>query len=349
MVIEQQLSTSKEKRTFMKLFKILIALSVLSFLTNCSPSNRGHQYTNITSTNLNPSPQSSTTAAESIAVATPDKSGICEGLANSGETYSESTEQKITSLLSTYVTPLDSTDSLPNGFVKYQSWFLNAKDRQSLCSVLDAFANTKVDSFSTNDQKKAFYINAYNIMTIELILSNYLEIQNENTEYKKSIRNVKGSNGLPLDWSVWDAPTWTIAGEELTLNQVEKDILIPMKDARIHFAVNCASVGCPPLLNQAFASKTLDIQLDETSQFYVNQQEYVSTDNKALSLSQIFKWYANDFANDTSGKYTDVKSFIAHYIINNSDLSNEVLNTDPKKEIKYYDYNWGLNEKTTIE
>ena len=125
---------------------------------------------------------------------------------------------------------------------------------------------------------------------------------------------------------------------------LEKDILIDMKDARIHFAVNCASAGCPPLLNEAFYSEDLDLQLDEVSQFLVNHPDYVRIKSKSIEVSKIFKWYSGDFKKDKAGKYNSVASFVDYYLRDSNKPSFDI-----KKlgflGIKHYDYSWELNEQ----
>jgi Protein of unknown function, DUF547 len=118
----------------------------------------------------------------------------------------------------------------------------------------------------------------------------------------------------------------------VSLNQIEKELLLgTFPDARIHFAINCASVSCPPLSAIPFRATTLSVQLDElTRNFLQKNPEAMQLRGDSASLSALFDWYAADFASDGG-----VISFINRYRI-------PLLN--PKLKLTYLPYNWKLNE-----
>jgi hypothetical protein len=128
--------------------------------------------------------------------------------------------------------------------------------------------------------KLAFWLNAYNALTIDVVADNW------------PISSVKQlDNG-----EVWTARTFTVAGQRLTLDQMEKEKLVPLGDPRVHFALNCASLGCPPLQPTAFLAESVDRQLtDATKKWLPAKGLVIDTGANKVTLSPIFDWYAHDF------------------------------------------------------
>lgn len=196
------------------------------------------------------------------------------------------------------------------GDVDYKSIKANKKELDAITKIFSA--TSVLSSWSKNDQL-AFWINAYNVFTIDLIVNNYPI---------NSIQNL--DSGKP-----WDVKRITIAGKKYSLNNIENDIIrSQFKDARIHFAVNCAAKSCPPILNSAFLGKTLDAQLDAVTKKFINNPNYQSITAAKLTLSKIFDWYAVDFG--------DIVTFINKY-------SNVKVNKSAS--ISYKEYDWALNGK----
>lgn len=181
-----------------------------------------------------------------------------------------------------------------------------------LDSYLATLESTKMDDTWSRKEKLAFWINAYNAYTIKLIVQNYPV---------KSITDLHG--GKP-----WDKKWINIAGQNLSLNNIENDIIRPQfNEPRIHFAVNCAAASCPPILNKAYTSENLEATLTtQTQKFLVNAAYNMITPEKA-EVSKIFEWYAVDFGDLITfvNKYSDVK-------IKSSAV------------VSYQDYDWSLNE-----
>lgn len=196
------------------------------------------------------------------------------------------------------------------GDVDYKSIKANKKE---LDAITKTFSATSVLSSWSKSDQLAFWINAYNAFTIDLIVNNYP---------LKSIQGLDG--GKP-----WDVKRINIGGKKYSLNNIENDIIRPQfKDARIHFAVNCAAKSCPPILNGAFFGKTLDTQLDEVTKKYINNANYQTITDSSMSLSKIFDWYAQDFG--------DIRIFINKY---------SVVKVNKNSNIKFRDYDWSLNDK----
>ena len=155
--------------------------------------------------------------------------------------------------------------------------------REPLDDYIEALEDT--DPLTLNEQEqKAYWINLYNSLTAQLILNNYP---------LASITNL-GSN--PLEFGPWNEVSTEINGFELSLNDIEHRIIRPkFNDYRIHFAVNCASIGCPNLATEVFVADSLDEQLDQAATEYLIHPRGISFEDDQLHLSTLFEWYADDF------------------------------------------------------
>jgi hypothetical protein len=168
----------------------------------------------------------------------------------------------------------------------------------------------------------AYYINLYNAWTVKLILSKYPNL--------KSIKDI-GS----LLKSPWKIELIPLNGKKVTLDHIEHDIIRPQfKDPRIHFAINCAALSCPPLRQTPFEGSTLDQQLDQATTQFINDPKSNYLKGKTLYLSRIFKWFNEDF-NDGVGP------FVRRYAQGDLKTALETLPGGPS--IKYLKYDWSLN------
>ena len=208
-----------------------------------------------------------------------------------------------------------------NGLVNYKG--LNA-DRPKLKSYLSMLeSNAPKDSW-TEDQKLAYWINAYNAFTLELILEHYPV---------SSIKDIGSSIKIPFVNTPWDIKFINIGGEKYDLNNLEHGIVRKKFDEpRIHFALVCAAVSCPKLQNSAYLPEKLDEQLTKAAKDFLadsGKNEFESAD-KAV-LSKLFNWYGGDFNNDGT---------LIEYI-------NQYAPTKLAKgaKIDWQDYNWALNEQ----
>lgn len=204
------------------------------------------------------------------------------------------------------------------GVVDYKG-FKNEEAR--LDQYLKVLEKTDTKKLS-RDEQFAFYINAYNAWTIKLILSGYPGI--------KSIKDL-GS----IFKSPWKKKICRIDGDIITLDHIEHDILRPrFKDPRVHFAINCASKGCPPLRSEPYRGDVLDQQLDEMAGAFINDPRHNRLEGQKLYVSSIFKWFKEDFNNDIVG-------FFLKYA--QGDLKKELDSNREKINIKYLTYDWSLN------
>ena len=206
-----------------------------------------------------------------------------------------------------------------DGKVDYQG-FQNDEDR--LDAYLQILEQVSPDDLE-EDERFAFYVNAYNAWTIKLILGKYPDL--------KSIKDL-GS----IFKSPWKKKLARIDGELITLDNIEHDILRPQfKDPRVHVAVNCASKSCPPLMAEPFSGAELDRQLDELSIAFVNDRTRNRLEGLNLKVSAIFKWFAEDFNGDVVG-------FFQKYA--QGELKDRLDAEKDKIKLKYLDYDWSLND-----
>ncbi len=209
-------------------------------------------------------------------------------------------------LLNTYVNSA--------GVVNYKAFL---KDKLALQQYLKSLANVKLNTLS-KDEQLAFWINIYNAATIDQILRNYPV---------KSIMDISGGK-------VWDQKLpYTFAGKSYTLNEIEKVKLIEeLEDVRVHFAVNCAAISCPKLLNKAYTADNVESLLNANTSAFLNNTEFNKISPAKAQLSNIFNWYKADFVKAEESVTAFVNKYAKVKIKENTPLS-------------YINYNWSLNDK----
>jgi hypothetical protein len=211
---------------------------------------------------------------------------------------------------------------------------------------LGAVDASEFESWSRED-RMALYINAYNAITLHGILVNYPIKPGGLLSRKRFPRNSIRQIG-----DFWDTAFVPVMAQRMTLNHMEHEVLRKQfKDPRIHFALVCASKGCPLLSDEAYRGAALDDQLDNDVRRFVNDESKVRIDTlkNELLLSSIFKWYSEDFAAVDAAESLDdydrgerhILSFIGRFI----DAEEWKYIEDRKPRIKYLPYDWSLNEK----
>lgn len=213
----------------------------------------------------------------------------------------------------------------PDGINRFGYRNADAADRKQLKDYLLALQQADVSSLS-RDEQMAFWINLYNAATIDVVLNRYPV---------KSIREISLGGAL-LAIGPWKKKFLSVEGRSLSLDNIEHDILRPgWKDPRIHYAVNCASVGCPNLMAKPFEAKHLDEMLDEGAVAYVNHPRGVSFRRERLVLSQIYAWYRTDFGRTD----TEVIAHLSRYAA--PALKSRLASI---RSIADYAYDWSLND-----
>ncbi len=211
-------------------------------------------------------------------------------------------------------------------WVDYAAWHASGDDVQALRDVVDAYEAVDASTLS-RDQRVAYWLNLYNAATVELVLEHFPV---------ESIKDIGGLIGSP-----WGIERVTVAGEALTLDQIQHEKLDPVaQDPRIHFALNCASVGCPPLAPFAFTGDAIDEQLDRVTRRAVTDTAWVDLSGCAgtygdgtIRLTKIFDWYRDDFGGDDG-----IREFLIRY---RPDDAFRLRNTSCALDFSGYD--WNLN------
>ncbi|WPP53206.1 DUF547 domain-containing protein [Catalinimonas niigatensis] len=223
----------------------------------------------------------------------------------------------------TYVKALPSADftqaadqflskHVKNGLVDY------AKVKQQMDEINALYQQVGQVSLAdaSEPEKKAFYINAYNLIVIRQIAKQY-------------------PVGSPMDITgFFDQQKHQVAGEMLTLNELEKQKLLqPFQDARIHFVLVCAAVSCPPLASYAFTAENLEQQMEERTRLALNDPEFVKVqpNQKKVEVSQIFDWYKSDFLREAPSLLAYINQYRKEKI-------------PASYEANFYEYNWQLND-----
>lgn len=195
-----------------------------------------------------------------------------------------------------------------DGNVDYKNF---RKEIGLLNSYLEHQTKNPISEYDTKESKLVYYINLYNAATVKLILDNYP---------LGSIKDLKGP---------WNRQVVTIRNKQLSLGDIEHNILRKMDEPRIHFAINCASYSCPKLLNEAFTVEKLEELLEKSTRNFVNDPKRNVIKKDKAKLSQIFKWYKKDFTDKMSlNEYLNQYSTIK--------MTNET-------SIEYINYDWSLN------
>ncbi|GER58223.1 DUF547 domain-containing protein [Patiriisocius marinus] len=196
-----------------------------------------------------------------------------------------------------------------NGNVNYEGF---KRNRKVLSNYIKALGENIPQDDWTQNEKLAYWMNAYNAMTIDLILRNWPV---------ESIKDIK---------KPWDQRYWKLGDKYYNLEEIEHQILRKMGDARIHFGINCASFSCPPLLNEAFTAAKVASQLNIVATKFINDSSRNMISENSIEISKIFDWFSKDFKQNGSvidylNKFSEVK-----------------ISEDAK--VRYMDYNWELNK-----
>ncbi|HET7289717.1 MAG TPA: DUF547 domain-containing protein [Thermodesulfobacteriota bacterium] len=208
-----------------------------------------------------------------------------------------------------------------NGLVDYSGLKSDPGGLRSFLESTERVQRREFESWPRREQL-AFLINVYNARTLELVIDNYPV---------KSIKDT-GSGGK----GPWDRPIVKVFGETITLNELENGTIRKnYKEPRIHFALVCAAMGCPPLLDKPYAGAGLDAQLETRTKKFLSDTGKNSLDEKSktLRLSPIFEWYAGDFEAEAGS----VAGFLKEYY-GGLPLDGYI--------IVYTDYDWSLNDNS---
>ena len=219
-----------------------------------------------------------------------------------------------------------------HGLVDYEA-FGHAPDFPAYLASLAAFDPATL----SRDDQLAFWINAYNAYTIQLILKH---------DEHESIRNINKTAGFIKGYGPWTEQLARVGGVNYGLDHIEQKIIRPgFNEPRIHFALVCAAMGCPPLRDEAYVGSRLDQQLEDQGRVFLRMspgKNRVDTTSGAVYLSQVFKF--RDYEKDFGGSKEGVARFIAKWYPEGAER--ELLESGKWKKFEYTNYDWKLNAGT---
>ncbi len=211
-----------------------------------------------------------------------------------------------------------------NGLSRLAYGKVSQADRTVLANYLNSLGAIKPGTLSRPHQK-TYWINLYNALVVKLVLDHKPE---------KSIQDIDISPGL-FSSGPWNAKLIEVEGEQISLNDIEHRILRPIwNDPRLHYAVNCASVGCPNLQQTAFTPEHLEEMLDHAARAYINSPRGVRTGPDGLVISKIYAWFQADFGGTEDG----VRKHLLKYAVGK--IAESLKSGTP---ISGFEYDWRLN------
>lgn len=211
------------------------------------------------------------------------------------------------------------------GQVDYRGWKASAKDRASLQDYLKRLSGASTRLPAQRSAILAFWINAYNAVTVEGILREYPT---------SSIRN---HTAKLFGYNIWDDLKLYVGGKAYSLNQIEHDVLRKMGEPRIHFAIVCASKGCPRLLDQAYTAAQVDAQLTLNAKHFFAQSANFSVSGSTVQMSSILDWFGEDFGKDKAAVLARIAPWLP------AEVASKLVGKPV--QIKYASYDWSINEQ----
>ncbi|NQV35584.1 MAG: DUF547 domain-containing protein [Phycisphaeraceae bacterium] len=232
------------------------------------------------------------------------------------------------------------------GMVDYEGLKKNPQALNTYLRYISTVPEQTIDQWSDVD-KIAFWINAYNGLTLKAILDHYpikSSFFRSLTYPKNSIRQIPG---------VWNKLKFSVHNRPMTLEHIEHKILrLRFNEPRIHVALVCAAKGCPPLRNEPYVGQTLDTQLnDQTATFMADLTKFkIDRKEGIVYLSSIFKWFGEDFVAtyappENAGDLSQTLSAVMNYLTTHVDALFKPYLLRGKYKVKYLKYDWSLNEQ----
>ena len=214
-----------------------------------------------------------------------------------------------------------------DGRVDYAAWHRNQNDRKQLKSYLEELGKADESRPASKEAKLAYWINAYNAVTIEGILRVY-----PTTSIRNHTPRVVGYN-------IWKNLLLYAGDRKISLNDIEHQVLRKMDEPRIHFAIVCASIGCPRLLNEAYTAEKLESQLVTNSEDFFSRSQNLVAHPKTneLHLSSLISWFGSDFGKNQKEQLAYLSPYMP------KEARKIVQSGNPK--VRFLDYDWNLNKQ----
>ncbi len=215
-----------------------------------------------------------------------------------------------------------------SGMVNYRAWKASADDVRRLDQYLATISSANPAIEASREAKLAFWINAYNAVTIRGILREYPT---------SSIRN---HTAKVFGYNIWEDLLLHVGDRTYSLSQIEHDVLRRSGDPRIHFGIVCASRSCPRLLNTAYTASDVDRQLDANGRHFFAQPGNFRYDARSGSIrvSMIFSWFGKDFGATPGAQMKRIAPYL-------TDAKARQLAESGTARISFLEYDWGLNEQ----
>jgi len=231
------------------------------------------------------------------------------------------TESALASVNRTYAALLKDIVT-PDGLVRYDVLGESPR-RRSLQEIVAAYA--KADLPPGDDEKLAFLCNAYNVNVLKMVVGETAK------EDFTSVMDIPG---------FFDTLSITVAGKQMTLNALENEQIRPMGDPRIHAALVCAAMSCPPLRDEPYTAKQLDKQFSDQSRRWINDRTKFRIDEQGLGVSMIMQWYGDDFSVQP---YGGVVGFVRTFAEPTSPIA-RLLSRKDDPPVHFLKYDWRLNQ-----
>jgi Protein of unknown function, DUF547 len=217
------------------------------------------------------------------------------------------------------------------GFVDYASWKTSANDVKALDDYLAHLSAARAERTTPKAAQLAFWINAYNAVTVKGILREY-----PTTSIRNHTAKIYGYN-------IWKDMQLQVSGQAVSLDAMEHQILRKMGEPRIHFAIVCASIGCPRLLNEAYSEQNLEQQLTVNTQAFFADVTKCKVDARsgALQLSPILQWFGEDFGADEATRLKTITPYLPE--------AAQGVVRGGRARVSYLDYDWGLNDQAVLK
>jgi hypothetical protein len=217
-------------------------------------------------------------------------------------------------------------DQGSSSLVHYKKLQKSNKSMNLFLKRLQKLTPKEFSSFSEK-QKLALWINAYNAFTLKIVADHY------------PIKSIKDIGSVFKN--VWKMKFIIMMGKTISLDHIEHEVLRKeFNEPRIHFAINCASIGCPKLRAEAYNETDLETQLNEQTRLFLrdSSRNRLNAETKILSVSKIFSWFKEDFTKDNK----TLAQFIAPFITDDVKIQDELRSG--KYTIEHLEYDWSLND-----
>lgn len=204
------------------------------------------------------------------------------------------------------------------------------KEEDRFERYVEALSTADVAALSASEIE-ALFINAYNAYTVRTILA---RVSPEGEYRIASIRDIE---------NVFSREDHVVGGYRLSLDNIEHNVLRPVfRDPRLHFAVNCASISCPPIPVRAFTGRSVDEDLEAAARNVLQNSDYVSVEGNSLVLTKILDWYGSDFTNpEYRGSENSLRAFVRKYA--SEEVRRAFDENGGELSIRFLEYDWGLN------